>query len=342
MNDQSASAYGNLFELPAWREMLREASRHLPPSGATLRLLDLSLGDSALSLLTLRPDLHATWLSPLPADVQAALADQLPPDLLNRLEVHTWSSLPFPIGESSTDALMASIYWQNLSPKAHVLFWAECQRVLRGGGRMILIAPAADADLTDADPLLRHWHASTRRYQLSDLVALLERAGFERVLTERTLNGAGILARGEKPYTQFSTTERVRQTAQRDDSAELAHLRGKFVFLLIRQTPNKPIAELSEDEPVIWEAAMLGDSAESARLLLFSSLPKAVQFMQAAILDNALSGINKIGKFPREIVQRWSLPLLINPEYAALKSANSGLGKVWQSVNPQDAIWGEE
>lgn len=345
MSDPSADAYGNVFELPAWREMLREASRHLPPSGAALRLLDLSMGDSALSLLTLRADLHATWLSPLPADIQTALADQLPPNLLNRLEVHPWSSLPFPIGDSSTDALMASIYWQNLSPKAHVLFWAECRRVLRGGGRLILIAPAADADLTDADPLLRQWHVSTRHYQMSDLVALLERAGFERVLTERTLNGVGILARGEKPYTQFSTTQRVSLTAQQDDSPQseaLAALRGNFVFLLVRQTPNKPIAELSEDESLVWEAAMLGAGAESARLLVFSSLPKAVQFMQAAILDNAVSGINKIGKFPREIAQGWNLPLLINPEYGALKTDGTLLGTLWQAVDPRDAILGEE
>ena len=43
---------------PRWRASLREMARHLPPSGAVLKVIDVGSGNSALQLLEYRPDLR--------------------------------------------------------------------------------------------------------------------------------------------------------------------------------------------------------------------------------------------------------------------------------------------
>jgi hypothetical protein len=52
--------------------------------------------------------------------------------------------------------------------------------------------------------------------------------------------------------------------------------------------------------------------------LAFSSLPKAISFMQPAVLNGQINDVNKVGKFTRGTAALWSLPVLVNPGTAVL------------------------
>lgn len=160
---------------------------------------------------------------------------------------------------------------------------------LRPGGRLILVDPSGQPD--------------------SDQVRLLADAGFVRILVEPALDGTGVLMRGEKPHTAVRTVERIRQVADQDV------LRGRYVHLLVRQTPNRPVWALRPDEAIEWQAAAL-DTPDGPVLLAFSSLPKAVAFMQPAVMQGWLSDINKVAKFGKDAAAGWSLH--VNPDFDAV------------------------
>jgi hypothetical protein len=174
-------------------------------------------------------------------------------------------------------------------------FLTAVQFALRPGGRLIVLDPTGSAD--------------------ESLVKILEDAGYIRILVE-DLTPTGVLIRGEKPHLTDDTVERVRQVANRDSAAS----KGRYLHLLIRQTPNKPVWKLEPDEQVAWEAVAL--SAEDGPVLLaFISLPKAVNFMQQAVLENKIRDINKVAKFKRETANSWTWPLLLNPDLDAIDAA---------------------
>jgi hypothetical protein len=156
---------------------------------------------------------------------------------------------------------------------------------LRPGGRLILIH-------TDG--------AATEEH-----VRVLERAGFTRILVEPILDG--VLLRGEKPHTEARTVDRILQVAEREEAADFTAYKGRYVYLLVQQTPNKPIWALRDGERVAWRAVTVDDA-----LLAFSSLPKAVAFMQPAVVAGLVKDINKVAKFTRETAQTWTQPVLLN------------------------------
>lgn len=63
-------------------------------------------------------------------------------------------------------------------------------------------------------------------------------------------------------------------------------------------------------------------------LLAFSSLPKAVNFMQPAVLSGHVNDINKVGKFRRDYAAAWTLPVIVNPGPEVLESAEVALVEV--------------
>jgi hypothetical protein len=190
------------------------------------------------------------------------------------------------------------------------------------------------------------------------MVAYLSRAGFDRILTERAVQGYGILSRGEKPYTHLSTVERISQTAALDsevaelqvvDSAALDTVsRGRFVFLLVRQTPNKPQWALKPGEAIRWDAAMVNvvstgsDGQGKPYLLAFTSLPKAVEFMQPAVTSGLIKDINKVAKFDKTVGQRWAAEVLINPTFEVLRQTDRFSFGASMVVDPASAVMGEE
>ncbi len=174
---------------------------------------------------------------------------------------------------------------------------------LRPGGRLIVVDP------NDA-PGAQH-------------VSRLEAAGYVRILVEAGAlhpHEVGVLMRGEKPHTTQDTLERVAAVAAKDAPLDTwAAFRGRYVHLLIRQTPNKPVWALRPDEPVIWEAVAVTHEG-APHLLAFSSLPNAVGFMQMAVLERALRDIQRVAKFSLATARRWQQPVLINPKPSVLAS----------------------
>lgn len=185
-------------------------------------------------------------------------------------------------------------------------FLALALDALRPGGRLILLQSSAALDAA--------------------YVEILEQAGYTRILVEQQADDA-LLLRGEKPHVEQRTLDRIQVVAAQD-----ADLRKPYVHLLIRQTPNKPIWALREDEDLEWAALALGTDAD-LQLLVFSSLPKAVAFMQPAVLQGRHLEVNKVARFKREIALSWPLPMLLDPPVEILAGESLSL---WP-VDPQSA-----
>ena len=232
--------------------------RHLPPSGATLRLLDVG-GQCGAVFSARRKDLNITTMD------GAVAGWQLAPD--------------------SFDAVVFQ------TPALADEFLAAVLAALRPGGRLIIGLLEGRSE--------RRW------------VDLLDAAGYTRILVESA--PGGVLVRGEKPHTEQHTVDRIRQVADRDTASDLSAFKGRYLHLLIVQTPNKPVWALHPDERVAWQA-VVASIEDTPHLLAFSSLPKAVAFMQPAVMQGLVGGVNKVGKFSRETAQSWPLPVLLNPE----------------------------
>jgi len=355
--------YRWLTDNPRWRDSLREAARHFPPSGGALTLLDVGCGhgNSTREFATLHPDLRAFGLDFSPAMLRLARRDSSPADARITWVQGDAARLPFP--DNSLDAVTGHSLYYMLPDRA--AFLREARRVLRPGGRLILLDPI-DRPLpfglllrTPKEPRyalsIYLWHVYGhlhRRFSLAEMVGILEGAGFERVLTEKAVEGYGVLSRGEKPYTQYSAEQRIQMTAARDTSApqltglkplaagELAAaLRGNFVFVLVRQRPDKPAWALKPEDKLEWFAAAAYSGSGLVGLLAFSSLPKAVEFMQAAVKAGRLPGISKIAKYEKGAAAGWPSPTLLNPDWAALADVSL---RADVQIDPNRAVMGEE
>jgi hypothetical protein len=193
--------------------------------------------------------------------------------------------------EDSVDAVVA--FQSNTEDLSG--FLDGVRRILRPGGRLVLVFPT----------IIPHD---------------LENAGFARILAERLPDGEVVLNRGEKPYpTEMTTLERVAVGAAGENEslllsgAQLLNAPGRFVHLLIRQTPNKPVWALKPEDKILWEAAVAYNDAQEPIAIAFTALPKAVAFMQAAVLAGAIRDINKIGKFSKAVAAKWDFSVLLNP-----------------------------
>lgn len=258
------------FQASARQTLLSEVLRHLPPSGSELRLLDV---DSCLSGF---PELSSLQMQR--------------PDLLL---IETPLAEIGHYADANLDAAMAFLTHDHLVTLP--FFLEEIQRVLRLGGRFILLFP---------DIVPRN----------------LEQAGFARILAEPLLGGEIALNRGEKPYAgELNTLERVQVVAENEQQSgllkgtQLLDVPGRFIHLLIRQTPNKPGWAITLEDKIVWETVVVQNEAHDAIALAFSALPKAVAFMQAAVLAGAIRDVNKIAKFSKAAAAEWPFPVLLNP-----------------------------
>ncbi len=165
---------------------------------------------------------------------------------------------------------------------------------LRPGGRLIMV----DSDRVPSDALVR----------------TLQEAGLTRILVEPALpDGRGVLMRGEKPHETADTLARIDSVAAIDDTlVDFSGYTGQYVYLLIRQTPNKPAWSLQPGEQVTWEAAAIG-GYEGAVLLAFTGLPRAVAFMQPLVVSGQIKDVNKVAKFRRDVAQSWGRTAILNP-----------------------------
>ncbi|GAB4520141.1 MAG: hypothetical protein OHK0046_29950 [Anaerolineae bacterium] len=252
------------------RLMIEAMAKHLPPSTAQLRLLDVN-GETGAVLTELRQDV----------EVQAVPGQG-------------WENVP----PESVDAVVAYDYVLNDA------FLSRAQSALRPGGRLIVV---------------------NSRGEVSEAIGQrLEDSGYTRILVETAVEcplPTGVLMRGEKPHTTDDTLARIQQVAgQEANMLDLASYKGRYVHLLVVETPNVPVWRRVEGTVIQWQAAALTIAGETV-LLAFSSLPKAVSFMQPAVLANRIQDVNKVGKFSREAAQHWPQRVLLNPELHVLDGA---------------------
>jgi hypothetical protein len=190
--------------------------------------------------------------------------------------------------------------------------------ILRPGGRFIAVLTSESAD--------ESW------------LRLLQGHGFTRILVEAAVDGVGLLIRGEKAHQTADTLQRIRSVAMADDDLlDLSAYRGRYLQLLIRQSPNKPVWKLRADETIRWRALALRRESNLI-LLAFSSLPKAVGFLQQAVLDGAVHDINKVGKFDTAAARKWSWDLLLNPTPEVLRDGQH----TWLEIDPETAVAPDE
>lgn len=143
--------------------------------------------------------------------------------------------------------------------------------------------------------------------------------GYVRILVEPALDKLGVLLRGEKPHVTADTAKRIRSVAQADmDSLDLDHYKGRYLHLLIQQRPNKPAWKLTKSETISWRAAAIKRGSQTV-MLAFSSLPKAVGFMQPAVLARLVQDINKVGKFSRATATDWTWEVILNPTLDSIR-----------------------
>ena len=363
-----APIYRWLTNNPMWVGSLHEMTRHFPPSQSQLTLLDVGCGhgNSSRRFLELRGDVRV-----IGADFAAnmllmarRMTSRALPDIQRRASWLQADTLRLPLPDSSVDAITGHSVYYMLGDRDQ--FLREALRVLRPGGRLILLDPASrpfPIDVLRTSHSLRvklavmSWHAVSlmhQRYTLEQMSARLTTAGFARVLTESAVEGYGILSRGEKTYAEgTSTIDRISQVAtptpepitlQPVESANLPEVtRGRNLFLLVRQTPNRPAWSLQPGEIIRWEAAMLQDQQPNYYLLAFSSLPKAVEFMQAAVKANCLVGINKVAKFDKSVAPSWQTQTLLNPPFATVReSSHFTFSNMTHVIDPSTAVTGEE
>lgn len=170
---------------------------------------------------------------------------------------------------------------------------AFARRALRAGGRIIALQSRGKVSQSHLRQLQDH--------------------GYVRILIEPALDELGVLLRGEKPHTTADALERIQSVASGDsDSIEMSRFRGRYIHLLVQQRPNKPVWKLDPGERISWRAAAIQRDSSLA-LLAFSSLPKAVGFMQPAVLAGVIHDVNKVGKFNLAAVETWDWDIVLNP-----------------------------
>ncbi len=244
---------------PLVEQLLIEAmAKHLPPSGAALRLVDV-LGKTAKVLRQQRPDIEVVY-SPK--------------------KIVAWR-----IPENSVDAVAA----YDCEPHPDLL--NSAMRALRPGGRLIILNSRLDPS-----------EAYVKTLEQADYTRILVEVGAECPLP------VGALIRGEKPHTEAHTVERVKQVAAQDTQAR----KGRYVHLLVHQTPHKPAWRMTPEDKIEWQAVSVAGEGEVV-LLTFSSLPKAVEFMQFAVMANHITSVNKIAKYKWDVVKQWPFPTMLNP-----------------------------
>ncbi|MBI5927687.1 MAG: methyltransferase domain-containing protein [Chloroflexi bacterium] len=258
------------FQESARQTLLHEVIRHFPPSGSELRLLDVD------ACLTRFPEI--------------GVIQSQRPDLVlietSIVEIGQYA-------DASLDAAIAFLPHDRFDTIQ--FFLEEIKRVLRPGGRFILLFPYI-------------------------IPRNLEKAGFARILAERLLKGEIALNRGERPYTsEMTSLERVAVVAEGENQTgllqgvQLFDVMGRFIHLLIRQTPNKPAWALKPDDKIAWEAAVVQNEGQETVALAFTAMPKAVAFMQTAVLAGAIQDINKIAKFNKAVAAEWPFAVWLNP-----------------------------
>jgi ubiquinone/menaquinone biosynthesis C-methylase UbiE len=205
-----AGFYDWLTAQRPWRRSCRVLAERLPPSDRPLRIVDLGCGPgaSALELAHLRPrdfvwGVDIAWRMLRRARQRAAR---------NKGGHLAWiraDAAHLPFADGSVDCVTGHSVVYLLSDQRAVL--AECRRILRRGGRLLLMEPSdrrvrvRDLLAVSRDPrfllsvaLWRPMSWLHGRFAPGSLEATLRAAGFGRCDVTETLSGLGLCARADK------------------------------------------------------------------------------------------------------------------------------------------------
>ncbi len=323
-----AWGYGLSTDQPTWKASCAELVRHFPPTAEPPRVLDLGCGPgvSALEVARRLPEAQVIGLDITAAMLRQAQRYAARDGLAGRIPWIQADAARLPFASSSLDVVTGHSFLYLVGDRQGVL--AEAYRVLRPGGRIVLMEPSSRRL---APGLLRRafgefrfvvsailWHIYSRLhgpFTPTRLAGALRQAGFVHILAEETLAGLGLIGRGEKGRLK------VQQSAS---SAPSQALRSLHLYLLVTQTPNRPGWERMSEEEITWEAQVATErETGQTYLLAFTSLLKAVAFMQPAVIAGLIRDVNKVGKFRRETVEAWGWPILVNPTLDDLRAAGS-------------------
>lgn len=211
----AADLYGWFTAQAAWRASCAEMAAHLP-TGDGVRVGDLGCGPgvSTIEIARLRPDGRLVGMDVAPRMLGEARrrlrSARLPRPHRVRWVLGDVARLPF--ATESLDALTGHSFLYLVPDRPRAL--AEMLRVLRIGGRLVLMEPSSRPASprrvlrVSRDP--RHllavtlWRPFSRvhgRFSPESLVATLERAGFVHCQVNEVLGGLGLLAWADKPTT---------------------------------------------------------------------------------------------------------------------------------------------
>ena len=147
--------------------------------------------------------------------------------------------------------------------------------------------------------------------------------GYVRVLGESCFKG--VLYRGEIAYDpSLSTLDRVEMGTKSEVQAStlvsgnaIVAIKGRYIYVPVHQIPNKPVWRLDPAEQLQWTGFVVKNrNNEQQALLAFTSLPKAVQFLQHMVKANVVLDVNKIPKFAKATAAHWQFAIVINLEPA--------------------------
>jgi ubiquinone/menaquinone biosynthesis C-methylase UbiE len=209
--DGVAAFYAWMTGQAAWRGSCAALVERLPP-GIGLRIVDLGCGPgmSAFEVARGRPGAWVAGVDSATRMLQQARrrsrVEALPADRIRWICADA-GQLPF--RTASGDALTGHSFLYLLSDRDAAL--AECLRVLRPGGRLVVMEPSdhrvnlPDLLRTSLDPRfllsVALWRPMSRlhgRFGSRSLDALLRRSGFATCRVEQTLGGLGLCARASK------------------------------------------------------------------------------------------------------------------------------------------------